>query len=209
MKKSELRQLERPWCRCCQVQWWTQLPLSCALHWGTLFIPWNTEAHLPCAIVDSIAWNTEAHLPCALGDFLYSMEYRSSPAMCNSGLFLFHGIQKLTCHMHWGTLFIPWNTETHLPRALGALFTFSPLNSLFISFNDLLLDPTLALVTPPFLTVQSGGRYHNQMPILLYALKLFLALTKLRTNIGIVDADLGMFSNRGQCWLIVRDKLVR
>lgn len=64
-----------------------------------------------------------------------------------------------------------------------------------MSISDLLLDPTLALVMLPFLTVQSGGRYHNKMAILLYALKLFLALRKLRTNIGIVDADFGMFSN--------------
>lgn len=117
------------------------------------------------------------------------------PVHCIGGLSLFLGIQKLTYRVQLCTLFIPWNTEVHLPCALGALFTFSPLNSLFISFSDLLLDATLALVMPPFLTVQSGGRYHNQMPILLYALKLFLALRKLRTNIGIVDADLDMFSN--------------
>lgn len=67
-----------------------------------------------CAVVDS----TPFILCIALGDSIYSVEYRSWPTVCNSGLSLFHGIQKLTCHVHWETLFIPWNTETHLPRAI-------------------------------------------------------------------------------------------
>lgn len=64
--------------------------LTYLVQWWTLSIPWNTEAHLLCALGTLfIPWNTEANLLCVMVDSLYSVEYRNSPTVYIGGSLYF------------------------------------------------------------------------------------------------------------------------
>lgn len=114
-----------------------------------------------------------------IGGLPLLIKYGRWPTMCNGGFSLLSIPLVLSCQ-YW------WSASRPIPCLV-----------------DVILLLTAVIV------VESYGRSSQPSVDFALFLKPFLTLRKLRTSIGIMDADLDMFGTWDQCWLIVRDKLVR